>query len=87
MAQASVMGYITTTENTNTTTISNSNYTNGQYEGVEYPRRDTITIQTEGPVSIDQIFTYFDNLSLLDQVRYRLKHLQYHNKPDISMEG
>ena len=65
MAQAQ-MGYITTTENT--TTITNSNYTNGQYEEVEYPRRDTITIQTEGPVSIDQIFTYFDNLSLLDQV-------------------
>ena len=68
MAQASVMGYITTSDNTNTTPIYNSNYTNGQYEEVEYPRRDTITIQTEGPVTIDQIFTYFDNLSLLDQV-------------------
>ena len=62
------MGYITTSDNTNTTPIYNSNYTNGQYEEVEYPRRDTITIQTEGPVTIDQIFTYFDNLSILDQV-------------------
>ena len=60
------MGYIAANENT--TTITNSNYTNGQYEEVEYPRRDTITIQTAGPVSIDQIFTYFDNLSILDQV-------------------
>ena len=68
MAQAQMqMGYIATNEN-NTTTITNSNYTNGQYKEVEYPRRDTNTIQPAGTISIDQIFTYFDNLSILDQV-------------------
>ena len=66
MAQAQ-MGYIASNEN-NTTTITNYNYTNGQYKEVEYPRRDTITIQPAGTISIDQIFTYFDNLNILDQV-------------------
>ena len=69
MAQAQ-MGYITTNNETTTTT---SNYNNSQYEEVEYPRRDTITIQPSGTISIDQIFTYFVNLNILDQVACILK--------------
>ena len=61
------MGFITT--NTNTTTTNNPT----QYEKVEYPRRDTITIQLTGPVTIDQLFTYLDNLNLFDQVACILK--------------
>ena len=46
MAQQQI-GFITT--NTNTTTTNNPT----QYEEVEYPQRDTITIQPTGPVTID----------------------------------